>query len=255
MSYQYHSERGFPFPKEISGYRNGELPSSVLVEIPFPGKGRLCITAARAFRALQAAHKQDTGKACGTTSAADSYRSRGNQVAAFQKRYRPVYNPLTCTLADGRIGPDGKRWYKKRGVAALAGFDKNGNVISLHGKGVANDFSNYSNSWMEKNASRFGFYKSSPKEPWHYFYTAGDDIPDPVLAYEAGSSEPRPPVDRPTLRVGDTGPYVVIVQKAVGAFPDGQFGPKTQMAVIKFQQKYGLVTDGVVGPQTWALIT
>lgn len=219
----------------------------------------MSLTAARAFKALQAAHKRDTGKVCGTSSAADSYRSRANQVGAFMKRYRKIYNPLTCTLSEGRLGPDGNRWYKLKGVAALAGFDKNGNVRSLHGWGIANDFSNYNNSWMEKNAGRFGFYKSSPKEPWHYFYTAGDNIPAAVLKYEDELDGPdeviKPtPQERRVLRIGDEGPDVVIVQRAVGAVQDGKFGPKTQAAVIKFQQANGLTADGIVGPQTWAVI-
>lgn len=32
---------------------------------------------------------------------------------------------------------------------------------------------------------------------------------------------------------------------------DGNFGPHTAEAVQKFQQKYGLTVDRVVGPQTW----
>jgi len=32
---------------------------------------------------------------------------------------------------------------------------------------------------------------------------------------------------------------------------DGDFGSKTNVAVVNFQKKYGLVPDGIVGPLTW----
>ncbi|WP_293354943.1 N-acetylmuramidase domain-containing protein [Phenylobacterium sp.] len=56
---------------------------------------------------------------------------------------------------------------------------------------------------------------------------------------------------RPNLRMGDDGPDVVTLQRALGLNPDGDFGPATKASVIKFQKSKGLVADGFVGPLTW----
>jgi putative chitinase len=59
-----------------------------------------------------------------------------------------------------------------------------------------------------------------------------------------------------TLSVGDTGPAVRTLQRAlrrVGHDPgaaDGVFGQGTAAAVTAFQRESGLATDGVVGPET-----
>ncbi len=65
------------------------------------------------------------------------------------------------------------------------------------------------------------------------------------------------------LRVGSTGPSVVVLQVALNrisqnypAIPkipaaDGIFGSRTEAAVRAFQQIFGLTADGVVGPATW----
>lgn len=45
-----------------------------------------------------------------------------------------------------------------------------------------------------------------------------------------------------------------IIQKAVGIKVDGKFGKNTKAAVIKFQEKHGLVADGCVGIKTWKKI-
>lgn len=65
------------------------------------------------------------------------------------------------------------------------------------------------------------------------------------------------------LRVGSTGPNVVVIQTALNrisqnypAIPkiptvDGIFGSRTEAAVRKLQEVFGLTPDGVVGPATW----
>lgn len=45
-----------------------------------------------------------------------------------------------------------------------------------------------------------------------------------------------------------------IVQKAVGVSVDGECGPKTDKAIIEYQQKRGLKADGEVGIKTWKKI-
>lgn len=57
------------------------------------------------------------------------------------------------------------------------------------------------------------------------------------------------------LKVGSTGEYVKVLQKLLsenGFFcnVDGDFGEKTESAVIDYQRKNGLVTDGIVGSKT-----
>lgn len=56
---------------------------------------------------------------------------------------------------------------------------------------------------------------------------------------------------RPTLRKGSKGDDVKTLQGLVGESVDGDFGPMTEAAVISAQKKYGIVADGIVGPQTW----
>jgi hypothetical protein len=59
---------------------------------------------------------------------------------------------------------------------------------------------------------------------------------------------------RPTLRRGDTGPLVIVVQTKLGVETAGTFGSKTEAAVRVFQGGLGIVPDGIVGPTTWAAL-
>ena len=68
------------------------------------------------------------------------------------------------------------------------------------------------------------------------------------------------------LRIGSTGPNVVVVQTAINriaqsypAIPkipavDGIFGQRTEASVKSFQSIFGLTADGIVGPATWYAI-
>ncbi|MBD1851647.1 peptidoglycan-binding domain-containing protein [Leptolyngbya sp. FACHB-711] len=68
----------------------------------------------------------------------------------------------------------------------------------------------------------------------------------------------------PTLQNGSRGPAVALLQRLlvlygypsiVGAV-DGQFGAKTQAAVVQFQKDQNVaVKDGIVGSATWDKLT
>jgi N-acetylmuramoyl-L-alanine amidase len=62
-------------------------------------------------------------------------------------------------------------------------------------------------------------------------------------------------MSRPTIRRGDQGSLVVDVQTCLEVEPlDADFGPLTQQAVCSYQIRKAISVDGVVGPQTWALL-
>ena len=54
-----------------------------------------------------------------------------------------------------------------------------------------------------------------------------------------------------TLKKGDKGKEVEDVQRYLKIKVDGDFGPKTEDAVKKFQKEKGLTADGIVGAKTW----
>jgi tetratricopeptide (TPR) repeat protein len=71
----------------------------------------------------------------------------------------------------------------------------------------------------------------------------------PGSAREANSPPAEVPADV-LLKIGSRGDDVKYVQTKLGVPEDGIFGRQTQWAVRKFQGRYGLKPDGVVGPVT-----
>jgi hypothetical protein len=70
------------------------------------------------------------------------------------------------------------------------------------------------------------------------------------------NTNPTVPAPEQTLRPGDTGSQVKVLQRALKALgfspgtPDGDYGPSTQNAVEQFQASKRLTADGIVGPAT-----
>jgi hypothetical protein len=60
-------------------------------------------------------------------------------------------------------------------------------------------------------------------------------------------------VSHATIKEGSKGSDVAAWQTILGDVTvDSSFGPKTTASTKKWQTKYGLKNDGVVGPNTWA---
>jgi hypothetical protein len=87
-----------------------------------------------------------------------------------------------------------------------------------------------------------GKHHYDDERDWHLFpRTTVPSSDDPIL--------------RPVLRRGSKGEDVRILQRIVGGLViDGDFGPRTEEAVKKFQQANGLKADGIVGPATWGAL-
>jgi hypothetical protein len=64
------------------------------------------------------------------------------------------------------------------------------------------------------------------------------------------------PAPSNTLKPGDTGAQVTVLQQALASLgfssgkADGQYGPATTSAVKRFQTSAGLTADGILGPAT-----
>ncbi len=54
-----------------------------------------------------------------------------------------------------------------------------------------------------------------------------------------------------TLKLGNKGQDVTLLQQKLGIKADGIFGPQTDKAVREYQKEHGLTQDGIVGPHTW----
>lgn len=57
-----------------------------------------------------------------------------------------------------------------------------------------------------------------------------------------------------TIQLNSKGEDVKRLQELLGLKVDGDFGPKTETTVKKYQIDHGLKPDGVVGPKTWNIL-
>lgn len=94
---------------------------------------------------------------------------------------------------------------------------------------------------------------------WGLYKNLDYEGAEPSAPVETKPVDETPADSRPTLRKGDKGEYVALLQTKLLArkyqLPkygaDGDFGKETEAAVKQFQQDWGLKVDGVVGKDTW----
>lgn len=107
-----------------------------------------------------------------------------------------------------------------------------------------------------KMGSTWTFYcfPASGSDPFGYTEAAYN-----YVKTHAGAAPDPDPVERvevitslPEIQRGDEGDVVSIWQVIASVNVDGDFGPATQAATIKFQTENGLKADGIVGAKTWA---
>ena len=92
-------------------------------------------------------------------------------------------------------------------------------------------------------------------EVWGLPACVEGEAPDP-------QPKPTPTEKKPTIRQGDQGTYVKMMQEELMAMgyqvgstgADGIFGKNTKSAVVAFQTNNGLKVDGICGPATWAAL-
>lgn len=86
-----------------------------------------------------------------------------------------------------------------------------------------------------------------------------DDPATPIYVAKDPCADYRPNADQYPLQLCEEGDGVRTVQTALitagyALVADGFYGPNTQAAVRRFQQRVGLTVDGLTGPDTWAAL-
>lgn len=168
-------------PSTLTKQKNGRLDQELLAPCGLPGFV-MEATAARAMRALVELAKE----AGFTLTATGTYRTFEQQRRLFLSRYtrlplpgRPTktwkertywQKPLTAQAAT-----PGKSNHGLGLSADLAIIDANKRIVSLPANVV----------WFLVNeAPKFGIHAELQSEPWHWTYTAGDEIPAAVIEWE-----------------------------------------------------------------------
>ena len=269
-------------PADLKGIEPGKLPGHLLRPARGEGGkpcGQLHWLAAAAWAAMCEAAEKDK-VLLKPISAGDTYRSFQSQLTHFLMRYQkePIRGASTRTF-------QGVKWYKKS--PKLASLAAPG--TSQHNSGLAVDVHTAGEpkrlQWLVDNVLKFGFsWEVVPEEPWHLRYTEGDNPPQAVKEYmtrngitapAASKEAPKaaapkaaapkaeaaePSEDGLAMGPGSKGDKVKELQeklKEKGFYKancDGDYGPKTIKAVIKFKRANNLADSPKAGKKVLELL-
>jgi len=196
----------------------------------------------------------------------DSFRPYEVQERIFRERYVQGYWVGKGGFTSDVRTWNGQKWTRKAGTAAAAvpGTSNHGGgrAVDVKTARSAGDpsreyaviFTGFSDpdrtAWL-KVAAEHGWSDAEGRlvnEPWHMTYYPEKD-------QHRGTVKQT----RPTLKRGDKGTQVGVLQAALNAqgqalIVDNDFGAKTELAVKLVQAAHGLVTDGIVGAKTWDVL-
>lgn len=195
-------------PACLKGQENGKLSAGILKKCDV-GSALMAEPAARAMKAMVAAMRSALGL---DYTHVGAYRTYKQQEELFLSRY-------TTTPLPGRPTRtwNGVKYWQKPGtaMAAVPGTSNHGWGLALdiaekvNGKPVS--ISARSVKWLVKHARQYGFSAEVQSEQWHWRYYAGDNIPEAVLAFEAGQTAPAPKPE-PVVPAPSQGVYHTVVK-------------------------------------------
>ena len=202
---------------------NGKIPTSQLAALPtsWSSRDRDEYLVQTAYASLSRMLNRAVAETGVNFQINDAYRSLAEQVGWLKEYYEPYRSGRRYETVRTY---GGRRWGQKPGKprAATPG-------TSNHGLGISIDIAPTAiQTWMKRNAGRFGWVNDVPSEPWHWSYK-------------------HPNRDR--YRAEGVLDHAA-VQRAVGAEVDGKIGTGTVEKIKAFQREHGLTADGKVGPAT-----
>jgi hypothetical protein len=192
------------------------------------------------------------------TESVGPFRATGLQVALLS---------LRAVLDDiGREAPEAHAALGSAGMLCARFVRGSAHMISNHAWGTAIDLR--LNALLDRrgdNRVQLGLVQIAPIFNRHGWYWGAGFRTEDAMHFEASEqlirrwsadgALPRQLLPPRVLSMGDRGPEVVALQRALNKRgsklkDDGVFGPGTRAAVIAFEAAAGLMPDGVVGPET-----
>lgn len=125
-------------------------------------------------------------------------------------------------------------------------------MLGYYFSSITGSFDNYTTEAIIKFQNNYNLFPTGivNNETWQSLYNLTSQ--ESTFLIEAS--------ERPVLRLGSTGPYVVELQTLLTNLLyytgpiDGNFGSGTQLAVKSFQANNRLTPDGIVGRDTWSAL-